>query len=104
LLGCGGGLRLERSAGWCVVCAREIASPVQKIAGLLASFVTRARQNRIELAADQLFDELTRPSAHLGLDWIKPTVEKINSHLGCRLRRTRLRGIAHHGVVSSPAL
>ena len=74
------------------------------IAGLLASFVTRARQDRIELAADQIFDELTRPSAHLGLDWIKPAVEKINSHLGCRLQRISLNGIAYHGVVSCPAL
>jgi hypothetical protein len=31
-------------------------------------------------------------------------VEKINSHLGCRLQRIRLRGSARHGVVSSPAL
>jgi len=30
--------------------------------------------------------------------------EKINGHLGCRLRRIRLRGMAHHGVVSSPTL
>src|SRR4029077_11341893 len=58
----------------------------------------------VELAADHLFDELADPSAHLGLDRIKPVVEKINSHLGCRLRRIRLRGSARHGVVSSPAL
>jgi len=74
------------------------------IAGLLASTVTRAGKHSVELAADHLFDELTRPSAHLGLDWIKPVVEKINSHLGCRLQRIRLRGSARHGVVSSPAL
>ena len=74
------------------------------IAGHLASPVTRACQHSVKLAADQLFDELTRPSAHLGLDRIKPVVEKINSHLGCRLRRIRLRGMARHGVVSSPAL
>jgi hypothetical protein len=74
------------------------------IAGHLASPVTRACQHSVELAADQLFDELTRPSPHLGLDRIKPVVKKINSHLGCRLRRIRLRGNARHGVVSSPAL
>jgi hypothetical protein len=49
------------------------------IAGLLASTVTRAGKHSVELAADHLFDELTRPSAHLGLDWIKPVVEKILS-------------------------
>jgi hypothetical protein len=74
------------------------------IAGHLASTVTRAGKHSVELAADHLFDELMRPSAHLGLDRIKPVGEKINSHLGCRLRRIRLRGSARHGVVSSPAL
>ena len=74
------------------------------IAGHLASPVTRPGQRSVELAADQLFDELTRPSPHLGLDRIEPVVEKINSHLGCRLQRIRLRGIARHGVVSSPTL
>ena len=70
------------------------------IASNLASPVTRAGKHSIELAADQLFDELTRPSAHLGLERIKPVVEKINSLLGCRLRRIRLRGSDRHGVVS----
>src|SRR5258708_10276902 len=37
------------------------------IAGHLASTVTRAGKHSVELAADHLFDELTRPSAHLGL-------------------------------------
>ena len=74
------------------------------IAGHLASPVTRPGKHRVELAADQLFDEVTRPSPHRGLDRIKPVVEKINSHLGCRLRRIRLRGMARHGVVSSPTL
>ena len=74
------------------------------IAGYLASTVTRAGKHSVEFAADHLFDELTRPSAHLGLEWIKPVVEKINSHLGCRLRRIRLRGSAYHGVVSYPTL
>jgi hypothetical protein len=35
------------------------------IAGHLASFITRPCQRGIELAADQLFDELTRPSPYL---------------------------------------
>jgi len=74
------------------------------IASNLASPVTRAGKHSVELAADHLFDELTRPSAHLALDRIKPVVKKTNSHLGCRLPRIRLRGIAHHGVVSSPTL
>jgi hypothetical protein len=77
------------------------------IAGHLASTVTRAGKHSVELAADHLFDELTRPNAQLGLDGldrIKPVVEKINSHLDCGLRRIRLHGSARHGVVSSPAL
>ena len=55
------------------------------IAGHLASPVTRAGKHSVELAADQLFNEVTRPSTHLGLDRIEPVVEKINSHLGCKL-------------------
>jgi len=55
------------------------------IGGLLASLITRPRQRIVELAADQLFDELARLGANLGLDRIKPVVEKINSHLRCRL-------------------
>ena len=51
------------------------------IAGHLASTVTRAAKHSVELAADHLFDEITRPSAHLALDRIKPVVKKINSHL-----------------------
>ena len=74
------------------------------IASHPASSVTWTGKHCVELAADQILDELTRPSAHLGLDRIKPVVEKINSHLGCRLRRIKLRGIALHGVVSSPTL
>jgi len=74
------------------------------IAGHLASSVTRPCQRSIELAAEQLFDELTRPSPYLDLDRIKPIVEKINSLLGRWLQRIRLRGIVRHGVVSSPAL
>ena len=74
------------------------------IAGNLASLVTRPCQRGIELAADQLFDELTRPSPHLGLDRVEPVVEKINSHLCRWLQRIRLGGILGHGVVSSPTL
>ena len=74
------------------------------IAGHLASFVTRPCQRGIEFAADQLFDELTRPSPYLGLDRIEPVVEKINSHLSRRLHGIRLRGKLGHGVVSSPTL
>jgi hypothetical protein len=66
----------------------------------------RAGERRVTAreGASALFDEPTRPSAHLDLDRIKPVVEKINSHLDCRLRRIRLRGSARHSVVSSPAL
>jgi hypothetical protein len=74
------------------------------IAGHLASFVTRPCQRSVELAAKQLFNKLTRSSPHLGLDRVEPIVEKINSHIGCRLQRIRLRGIVRHGVVSSPTL
>ena len=49
------------------------------IAGHLASSVARPCQCIVELAADQFFDELARPSPHLGLDRVKPVVEKINS-------------------------
>src|ERR1019366_6835256 len=74
------------------------------IAGHLASFVTRPCQRGIELAADQLFDELTRPSPYLSLDRVEPVVEKINSHLSRRLHGIRLRGKLGDGVVSSPTL
>jgi hypothetical protein len=50
--------------------------------GHLASSVTRPCQRSIELVAEQLFDELTRPNPYLGLDRIKPIVKKINSLLG----------------------
>jgi hypothetical protein len=40
----------------------------------------------------------------LPLDRIEPIVEKVGSGLGFKLQGTRLRGIACHGVVSSPAL
>src|SRR6202051_3441126 len=73
-------------------------------AGHLASPVTRACQHCVELAADQLFDELTRASAHLGLDRIKPIVEKLGNRLRFKLRGSRLRANVRHGVVSSPAL
>jgi len=85
-----------------VAVARNASSSF--IAGHLASTVTRAGKHSVEFAADHLFDELTSSATDLGLDRIKPIVEKINSHLGCGLRRIRLRGSARHGVVSSPAL
>ena len=47
--------------------------------------VTRAGKHSIELAADQFFDGLTRPSPHCGRHRIKQIVEKINGYLGCRL-------------------
>src|SRR5450756_2204834 len=59
---------------------------------------------RVELAAEQFFDELTRSSPHFGLKRIKPVVKKINSHFGRWLQRIRLRCIVRHGVVSSPTL
>jgi hypothetical protein len=55
------------------------------IAGHLASSVTRPCQRSIELAAEQLFDELTRPNPYLGLDRVEPIIKKINSLLGQRL-------------------
>ena len=61
-------------------------------------------ERSIEFAADQLLDELTRPSPHLGLDRVDPVVEKINSQLGRRLQGIGLRGNLGHGVVSSPTL
>jgi hypothetical protein len=45
----------------------------------LASTVTRAGKHSVEFAADHLFDELARPSAHLDLDRVKPVVEKASS-------------------------
>ena len=59
------------------------------IARLLASLVPRAGQDCIELAMDQFFDEPARAGAHLGLDRIKPVVEKINSPPDPWLRRIR---------------
>jgi hypothetical protein len=42
------------------------------IVGHLASPATRAAKHSVEFAADQLFDKLTRPSAHRGFNRIKP--------------------------------
>ena len=64
---------------------------------------TAARQLRGEMIREPGPPRIARPSPQLGLERIKPVVEKINSHLGCRLRRIGLRGSARHGVVSSPA-
>lgn len=71
-------------------------------AGHPASSVAWAHQHGVQLAADQFFEELSRPSPYLGFDRIKPVVEKINSHLGCRPQRIRLRANVRH--VSSLAL
>jgi hypothetical protein len=49
-------------------------------------------------------DEFANPIAQASLDRIKPVVEKVSRSLGLGLRKLRLRGIAYHGVVSSPAL
>ena len=74
------------------------------IAGLLTSPVTRACQHGVKLAADQLFDELTRASANLSLDRIKPVVEKMGCRLINGLHGIGVRSMAGHGVVSGPAL
>ena len=74
------------------------------IAGLLTSPVTRACQHGVELAADQLFDELSHASANLSLDRIKPVVEKMGCRLINRLHGIQVRSMAGHGVVSGPAL
>jgi len=50
---------MPRNAGRCLM------------AGLLAAFVARARKGRIELAADQFFDELPRAFAHHAFDRIE---------------------------------
>jgi hypothetical protein len=71
-------------------------------AGQLAASITRPGQGFIELAADQFFDELSRPTADFGLDRIEPIVKKMCSHLCFRLQGIRLRGNVRHGVVSSP--
>src|SRR6266536_3805600 len=65
----------------------------------LPDSLTRAGQYRVELAADQFFDELPSPIAHRGLDRIKPIVEKLGSRLGFTLRGIGLRDNAGHGVV-----
>jgi hypothetical protein len=73
-------------------------------ADCLASPITRAGQYRVELAMDQLFDELPSPIAHRSLDRIEPIVEKLGSRLGFTLQGIGLRDSAGHGVVSGPAL
>jgi hypothetical protein len=79
-------------------------STIGVIAALRPPSVARARQGRLELAADQLFDEPADAPADLGLNRINPVVEKMNCSIALRLRRRGLRGNACHGVVSSPAL
>ena len=48
-------------------------------------------------------DEFPNPIAKASFDRVKPSVEKVDGCLGCRLR-LKLRGNVRHGVVSSPAL
>jgi len=62
------------SASGCHDGARDAGSCF--IAGHLASFVTGRASAGIELAADQLFDELTRPSPYLGLDRVETSCRK----------------------------
>jgi hypothetical protein len=66
--------------------------------------VARPRQSRFQLALEHGLDEFANPIAQASLDRIKPVVEKVSRRLGLGLRKLRLRGIACHGVVSSPAL
>jgi hypothetical protein len=72
-------------------------------ADLLTSPVTRACQHRVKLTTDQLFDELTRASANLSLNRIKPVVEKMGRRLIDGLHGIGVRSMAGHGVVSGPA-
>jgi len=52
-----------------------------------------AGKHSVELAADS--PSMTHAPEHdRRFDRIKPIVEKLNSHLSCRLRRIRLRGMA----------
>src|SRR5215216_4668878 len=62
--------------------------------------VARARQSAGELLLDHRLNEAAYPRAKAILDRIEPAVEK--QILG--LTGTSRRGIARHGVVSSPAL
>jgi AhpC/TSA family len=87
----------QRSRPAAVAVARNALSSF--VAGHGDAPVTWPRKCRLELAAEQFFDELTRSSPHF-----KPVVEKIADHIGRRLQRIRLRGSARHGVVSSPTL
>ena len=74
------------------------------ITGLPTSPVTRACQCGVKLVADQFFDEIARASPNLGLDRIKPIVEKTGYRLINRLHGIGVRSMAAHGVVSGPAL
>jgi len=69
-----------------------------------APAIARARQDRVELAANHLLDELPHTAADPSLNRIKPVVEKVACRLGQGLRGFKLRGNACHGVVSGPAL
>jgi len=66
--------------------------------------VARPRQRHVEFTLEHGVEKFVNPIAQASFDRIEPVAEKMGSRLGCRLRRIRLRGIACHGVVSSPAL
>jgi hypothetical protein len=54
-------------------------------ADLLAAFIARARKGRIELAADQFFNEFPRSFPHRRFNRIEPIVEKLGSRLSLTL-------------------
>jgi hypothetical protein len=70
----------------------------------LGPTVTRTRKRRIELLADQLFNELPSTIPHLALDRVEPVVEKPGSRLCFTRRGIGLHDSDSHGVVSGPAL
>jgi hypothetical protein len=84
-----------------VATARHAATGLA--AARLAPSITWPDQCGVELAANQLFDELPRPIANLRLDRIEPIVEKLGSRVCFTLRGISLRDTAGHGVVSGPA-
>jgi hypothetical protein len=64
--------------------------------------VARPRQCQVEFALDHCMDEFPNPIAKASFDRVKPSVEKVDSCLGCRLR-LKLRGNVRHGVDGLPA-
>jgi hypothetical protein len=84
--------------------ARNTGSNFAAIRMLRAPAIARARQNRIQLAPNHLFDQFANPIPDARLDRIKPIIEKLGGNISRWLRKLRLRGNARHGVVSYPAL